>query len=62
MNTMIFIGIFFGVLSAIFAGLAIRGYVREGSKLDPKRKTWALISLIFIAVSIGLVSLSKLVL
>lgn len=56
MNTMTIIGTFFGVLAVFFAGLAIRDYIKQGSKLNPARKTWMLISIIFAMVSIGLVS------
>jgi hypothetical protein len=61
MNTMAFIGIFFGVLAIFFAGLAIRDYLKQGSIITPARKTWILISIIFAIVSIGLVSLSRLI-
>ena len=61
MNTMTIIGIFFGVLAVFFAGLAIRDYIKQGSKLNPARKTWMLISIIFAMVSIGLVLLRRLI-
>jgi len=71
MNTMTVIGIFFGILAVFFAGLAIRDYVNQGNvdqgsveleaKLNPARKAWILISIIFAVVSVGLLSLRKLI-
>ena len=48
------VALVFVALAVIFVTLALRDFLKETGQLNPARKTWLLIALIFSAVTIGL--------
>ncbi len=48
------VALVFVALAVIFVALALRDFLKEQGQLNPARKTWLQIALIFSAVTIGL--------
>jgi len=51
------IALFFLALAVVFAGLAVRNYVKGGSDPGSARKTWLLIAIIFSGVGVMLIAM-----
>jgi len=57
MHTSTIIALIFFALAAVFAGLAMRNYLKGGADPGSARKTWLLIASIFTLVSILLITM-----